>query len=186
MVLDLASLSMTDPADIRDTQVQVKLGSTVLGTSPVTTTVSNSPDNSANSNDDAGTAHVDVVVPAGTTAGPQTLTITGPTTGTQVLVPIIVGSVTPPAKVASTITADLKPNKPKVGHKVKLKVTVAGVNGSVATGQIRGQGEGREGRHRDAAQRQGHGQPGQVQEEGKQTVTIDYLGSDTFSPAPRR
>ena len=64
---DLSSLSMTDPLDLRDTTVSVKLGSTTLGTFPVTTTLR--PPADANSNDEAGTASVDVVIPAGTPAG---------------------------------------------------------------------------------------------------------------------
>jgi 5'-nucleotidase len=130
---------MTGTGDVPDTEVAVKLGATTLGTAPVTTTVSSSPDNSANSNDDAGTAHVDVVVPAGTAAGAKTLTITGAATGTEVLVPITVASVTtpPPAPSASTTKATVKPKHPKAGQKVTLKVVVKAANGAAVTGQVK-------------------------------------------------
>jgi 5'-nucleotidase len=39
-------------------------------------------------------------------------------------------------KAASTTTAKVKPGHPKAHHKVKLKVTVAGANGVVATGEV--------------------------------------------------
>jgi 5'-nucleotidase len=91
---DLSSLSMTGaapgvPADPVDTAVQVKLGDAVLGSFPVTTIVSSSPDNSAGSNDDAGTASVDVVLPGGTAAGTVALHVVG-ATGTDAIVPITV------------------------------------------------------------------------------------------------
>ena len=39
-------------------------------------------------------------------------------------------------KAGSTTTAKVKPGHPKAHHKVKLKVTVEGANGVVATGQV--------------------------------------------------
>ncbi|HET6939102.1 MAG TPA: Ig-like domain-containing protein, partial [Nocardioides sp.] len=40
------------------------------------------------------------------------------------------------AKAGSSTSAEVKPKHPKPGHKVKLKVTVDGANGVVATGQV--------------------------------------------------
>ncbi|MEO6510260.1 MAG: 5'-nucleotidase C-terminal domain-containing protein, partial [Nocardioides sp.] len=100
----LSSLSMTDPLDTKDSSVLVKLGSTTLGTFPVTTTPK--PPADANSNDDSGTASVDVVIPAGTPAGAAQLVVAGAATGTSVLVPITVsGGTTPPPTPAPTTVA---------------------------------------------------------------------------------
>jgi 5'-nucleotidase len=95
VLFDLSSLSMTDPLDRRDANVTVKLGSTTLGTFAVTTTPK--PPADANSNDDSGTAAVDVVIPAGTPAGATQLVVGGAATGTSAVVPITVsGGTTPP------------------------------------------------------------------------------------------
>ncbi|MBA2953147.1 ExeM/NucH family extracellular endonuclease [Nocardioides sp. MAH-18] len=125
VVFDLGSLSMTDPGDQRDTQVEVRSGSTVLGTFPVTTTISAPTSNGSNSNDDAGTAHVSVTLPAGTAAGATELTVVGTTTGTRVRVPIEV------ALAASTVTApdvSLTYGQPRT---VDVVVTPSGATGTV-------------------------------------------------------
>ena len=178
VVLDLSSLSMTDPGDVKDTQVSVSLGGTNLGTAAVTTTVSSSPDNSANSNDDAGTAHVDVLVPAGTPAGAATLTITGPTTGTQVLVPITVAAPPPPpAPSKSTTTAKVQPQNPKAGQKVTLKVTVKAKDGSAVTGKVKIKVDGKT---KTVTLKNGKATVNLGKfSAGSYKVTVSYLGSDT-------
>ena len=50
--------------------------------------------------------------------------------GAATTVPVTVG------KVTSTTKAKVKPNEPKAGEKVKLKVTVTGENGVVPTGKV--------------------------------------------------
>ena len=136
VVFDLKSLSMTDPGDQKDTQVAVRLGDAVIGSAEVTTSVSSSPDNSANSNDDAGTAHVDVVIPSGIAAGATTLTVVGNNTGTEVRVPITVASVTPgpdpqPVPVPSTVTAgDVSMT---YGKAATVTVNVSGGGGGTVT-----------------------------------------------------
>jgi predicted extracellular nuclease len=105
VAFDLSSLSMTDPVDVRDQSVTVRLGEEVLGTFPVTTTVSSSADGSANSNDEAGTASVAVTLPASTPGGATELTVTGSDTGT--VIPVVVQveeTQVPPAE--ATVTAD--------------------------------------------------------------------------------
>ena len=104
VAFDLSSLSMTDPLDLRDSEVSVKMGGTTVGTFPVTTTLS-APGN-ANSNDEAGTATVSFRVPAVDAGGIYRVTITGATTGTKVTVPVKVQA---PTKVASTVTASVSP-----------------------------------------------------------------------------
>ncbi len=130
VTFDLSSLSMTDPLDTRDTSVTVKLGSTTLGTFPVTTTLR--PPADANSNDDSGTASVDVVLPAGTPAGAAQLVVTGSATGTSALVPITVsgGTTPPPTPVSTTVGASVKPFT--YGTAGSVSITVSRAN---ATGQ---------------------------------------------------
>ena len=108
VVFDLSSLDMTGPSDVTDGTLAVKLGTTELGTVTVTHL------NSTQPYDDRGNAHVDVTLPEGI-AGPQTLTITGATTSTRVLVPLAVPNGTIVAatptisgtpQVGQTLTAD--------------------------------------------------------------------------------
>jgi 5'-nucleotidase len=99
---------MTDPADVTDAEVTVALDGDTLGTFPVTTMRPSSPDGSANSNDEAGTAHLTVTVPNRTAGGAQALTVTG-ATGTSVEVPIRVEL---PDPVASTMTVDSPASTP--------------------------------------------------------------------------
>lgn len=97
---DLYSLSMTHATDLVDAEVQVSLDGAPLGTFPVTTTKPSSPDGSANSNDDAGTASISVVVPAGA-YGEKEFVVTGLTTGTTVRVPV---TLAPLVKADSTVS----------------------------------------------------------------------------------
>ncbi len=80
---DLSSLSFTSPADVRDQQVRVSLGNKVLGVFPVTTVIQTA----LPGTDEAGTASVDVRLPARTPLHKAVLTVTGLTTGTVVTVP---------------------------------------------------------------------------------------------------
>jgi len=131
---DLSSLAMTDPSDLQDANVKVSLGGTELGTFPVTVTLS-TPSN-ANSNDEAGTASVDVVLPAGTPAGTATLLVTGASTATAVRVPVQVASTTTsptptPTQTATTVSGTAATYA--YGTAGKLTVTVSP---STATGQV--------------------------------------------------
>jgi 5'-nucleotidase len=94
VTFDLTSLVMTENNAVRDTQVSVKLGGTTLGTFPVATVLS--PPGNASSNDEVGTASVDVVIPAGTAPGATQLVVEG-ASGTSAIVPVTVsGGTTPP------------------------------------------------------------------------------------------
>ena len=129
---DLSSLSMTDPLDKRDTTVSVKLGSTTLGTFPVTTTLR--PPADANSNDEAGTASVDVVIPAGTPAGTAELVVEGATTGTVTRVPVTIASVvTPPTPtpVATTVTGSAAAFAYGTAGSLAITVSPATASGTV-------------------------------------------------------
>ena len=131
---DLSSLAMTDPSDLRDTSVTIKLGATDLGSFPVTVTLL--PPADGNSNDEAGTASVDVVLPAGTPTGTATLVVSGATTGTSALVLVPVTGVTtppppPPVPVVTTVGGAAKPFR--YGDAGTLDIVISRTN---ATGQV--------------------------------------------------
>jgi 5'-nucleotidase len=176
---DVSSWSMTNAADTKDTEVTVKLGGTTLGTA----TLDNAAQAALPGFDTVGKASVDVVVPAGTPGGPATLTLVGASTGTTVLVPITVPGGGGTTKLASTTTAKVKPGKPKVDHKVKLKVSVTGANGTPATGQVRVKLKGQDAITVDLVNGQATINLGKFHKKGKKTVTVDYLGSDTLLPS---
>ena len=79
VTFDVSGWSFTNAVDTKDTEVVVKLGATTLGTAPL--------DNAAQAAlpgfDIVGKASVDVVLPAGTPSGAQTLTLVGTATGTE-------------------------------------------------------------------------------------------------------
>ena len=173
VVVDLGSLSMTNAGDTTDDQVQVKAGDQVLGTAPVTTTVSSSADNSANSNDDAGTSHVDVVVPDGLPVGATELTVVGNHTGTVVRVPV-----TLEAAPAATVTASV-PASVAWGAPAEITVSVAG-NGATPTGSVSlVEGDSAVG---EPVTLDGDGRatltvPARALEPGEHTLTVRYTGS---------
>ncbi|WP_183098849.1 ExeM/NucH family extracellular endonuclease [Nocardioides pelophilus] len=118
---DVASWTMSAPGDVKDTEVQVKLGDTVLGTATLDNTIGTAV------YDQYGTAHVDVALPDGTPAGAVTLTLVGQATGTEVIVPITV------AKADSTVTGT---NVSQVyGQGSSMHVTVS-ADGVVPTGRV--------------------------------------------------
>jgi 5'-nucleotidase len=177
---DVSSWSMTNALDTKDTEVTVKLGGATLGTAAL----DNAPQAALPGFDIVGKASVDVVLPSTTPSGAQTLTLVGTATGTQVSVPVqITGATTPPppppTKFASTTDGKVKPHRPKVGHKVRLKVTVDGANGAAATGQVEIQVKG--GKTKTVTLENGVVEVnlGRFHKAGKKViVTITYLGSD--------
>ena len=86
------------------------------------------------------------------------------------------------AKAGSTTEAKVKPKKPRPSRQVELTVKVNGRQRR--RGHRPGHGQGRRaGRHhRRPGERAGCREPRQVQQKGKQTVTVDYLGSATLLP----
>ncbi|MBF4767007.1 bifunctional metallophosphatase/5'-nucleotidase [Nocardioides agariphilus] len=95
---DLTSLSMTEVGAVTDDNVTVRLGGTTLGTFPVET-VRTTPvvlnGTAKNTNDESGTASVDVVLPALTPEGTSTLVVEGNNTGTSFEVPVEVSPKAP-------------------------------------------------------------------------------------------
>ena len=82
VTFDVASWTMSTADDVKDTEVQVKLGDTVLGTATLDNTIGTAV------YDQYGTAHVDVALPAGTPGGDAELTLVGANTGTEIPVEI--------------------------------------------------------------------------------------------------
>ena len=82
LTFDVSSLAMTGPGDLKDDQVELLSGGTVLGTFDVTNSLTDLPF------DEAGTASVAVDVPAGVADGTTEFTLRGVTTGTTVTVPV--------------------------------------------------------------------------------------------------
>jgi len=176
---DVSSWSMTNALDTKDAAVTVKLGTTTLGTA----TLDNAAQAALPGFDTVGKASVDVVLPASTPGGAATLTLVGASTGTSIAVPITVtGGGGGGTKLASTTTAKVKPGKPKVGQKVKVKVAVTGADGSKATGQVVVKVKGKDAITVDLVNGQAVVDLGKFNKAGKKTVTIDYLGSTTLLP----
>src|SRR4051794_40179031 len=108
---DVSSWAMTGPADVKDTNLQVKLGSTVLDSFPL--------DNAAvATTDEAGKASVDVVVPNAQAPGPMTLTLVGAQTGTESQVTVQVGKADTQSAAADASVV--------YGQAAPIQVTVSG------------------------------------------------------------
>ncbi|KQW43882.1 hypothetical protein ASC77_20990 [Nocardioides sp. Root1257] len=125
IVFDVSSWSMSTAADTKDTAVQVKLGSQVLGTAPLDNTVG------TDVFDEYGKAAVDVVVPADVVGGATALTLVGTDTGTQTRVPVTLVGAPPTEPTASTVSAgNVSVTYGKAGT-VTVTVGPAGATGTV-------------------------------------------------------
>lgn len=122
VAFSLASLSMTGPGDLHDTEVEVALGDTVLGTAPVTTTLMTA----LPGFDEVGTASVSVEVPD--CASGQELTVTGNNTDTEVIVPIQVDC------IATTVTGTNITVQEGSAASIPVTVTPATATGEVILG----------------------------------------------------
>ncbi len=87
---------MSTADDLKDTEVQVKLGDQVLGTATLNNTIGTAV------YDQYGAAAVDVVLPEDAPAGNVTLSLVGATTGTESQVVIAVDGGEPAAVVNNT------------------------------------------------------------------------------------
>ena len=106
LAFTLSSLAMTGLDDVQDSQVEVLLGGTVLGTFPVTNTLRTEPD------DEAGTASVSVVLPAGLADGSADVVVRGTATGTEAIVPIATTDGLPDSTVsAAGRLDDVRPDR---------------------------------------------------------------------------
>ncbi|TDN93115.1 bifunctional UDP-sugar hydrolase/5'-nucleotidase [Microbacterium sp. BK668] len=126
VAFDVSSWAMTGPGDLKDTELEVTLGDQVLGTFPVDNTVG------TRAYDDYGQAKVSVPLPADVPLGGSVeLTLTGPTTGTSIAVPLAID------KADSTTLA--WPNKLLVrgNGAVQYTVRVSTEGGAVPTGEVK-------------------------------------------------
>ena len=129
----LTSLSMTGPGDQTDSAVSVSLDGVELGTAPVTTTKQTE----LPGFDEVGTASVEVTVPDDVETGPATLVVTGATTGTETLVPVMLEAGEEPEPVRPTITVERSPSVViRNQTRVRLDVTVS-APGFTVPGSVR-------------------------------------------------
>ena len=177
VLFNLTSLAMATAPDPKDATVNVSLGGSSLGTFPVNNTIG------TDILDEYGTASVDVVVPAGTTGGAQTLLVTGTTTGTVARVPITVsgGPTPPPPGPVSTTVSGSAPSfvYGKTGT-LSIQLSRPTADGSVevlsATGAKLGTATitGGKGVFTLAAK---------SLKPGANTLTLKYLGTSAFAPS---
>lgn len=168
-------------SDVKDTELQVKLGDQVLGTAPVDNTIGTAV------YDPYGTAAVDVVLPASTPGGVVTLTLVGPQTGTEVRVPVAVtGSVvTPPTgQQAVTLTVKTKPKKAVVGKtRPRVAVTLVDAAGKPVTGTVTVKAKGQKVRTVTVVDGRATVRLKAFARAGKKKVVVTFPGTATYLPA---
>jgi 5'-nucleotidase len=177
---DLTSLSMTETGADRDTQVLVKLGGTTLGTFPVTTTLS--PPGNLNSNDEAGTASVDVVLPAATPGGTATLVVEGPTTGTSFRVPVTVLAATTPTPTPATTTVGGTVEKFRYGNPGSMAIVVSRPN-ATGTAEVYDEDGVKIATATITAGKGTAVLPAKSLKPGVHELTLKYLGTSEFAPS---
>jgi len=169
LTFDVASWTMSTAADVKDSEIVVKLGDTVLGTAALDNTIGTAVF------DTYGTAQVDLPIPGSTLAGPATLTLVGESTGTEVIVPITL------VKADSTVTGE---DVDQVyGQGASMHVSVS-ADGAVPSGRVtlrvgdvglgQAQLSGGEADVPIVAERVGP---------GTHDVTISYLGDGSVKPS---
>ncbi|WGX99245.1 hypothetical protein [Nocardioides sp. L-11A] len=173
VAFDVESWSMSNATDVKDTEIEVRLGGSLLGKATL--------DNSVNAVaiDKTGTARVDVVLPSSTPAGTQTLTLVGAQTGTQARVPVTV------SKGAAALSAKVKPGKKvKVGKtRPKVKVTVVGADGKPVTGQVKVKVKGQKARTVAVVNGKAKVKLKAFTSLGVKKIKVVYLGSASQEPA---
>ncbi|MDX6372383.1 MAG: 5-nucleotidase [Nocardioidaceae bacterium] len=127
VVFTISGWSMTNALDLKDTAVTVNTGG-AGGTTIGTATLNNAAQATLPGFDVTGTATVDVVVPAATLPGPLTLTLVGPTTGTE-------SQVTVNAIQAGTTQVTAADFSVEYGQPAPIPVTVTGP-GLIPTGTV--------------------------------------------------
>ncbi|MDQ6527103.1 bifunctional UDP-sugar hydrolase/5'-nucleotidase [Nocardioides sp. LHD-245] len=170
---DVESWSMSNPSDLRDTEIEVRLGGRVLGRATLDNTVG------AAAIDKTGTARIDVALPSSTPAGPQTLTLVGAQTGTQARVAVTV------AKGTVALSAKVKPGKKiKLGKtRAKVKVAVVGADGIPATGQVKVKVKGQKARTVTVVNGKAKVKLKAFTSSGIKKIKVTYLGSTSQEPA---
>lgn len=125
VAFDVKSWAMSTAADVKDSEIVVSLGDTVLGGFPVDNTIGTL------AYDDYGTASISVTLPSDAPVGATSLTLTGASTGTTVTVPINVFE-----KIDTYVLGI--PNKifAKNGSTVLYTAFVLGESGGYPTGEV--------------------------------------------------
>lgn len=181
LTFDLSSLIMTGSAggvtDPKDATVEVSLGGVALGSFPVDGTVPNpgtgTGEADSASTDESGKATVTITLPRDLPQGLSNLQINGRTTGTELLLPIIV-----PAETA--VSAPSVSVAPGEDATVEVTVTSAGDTGTRPTGAV----TARDGQTQvDAAQVVGGKAtlriPASALEAGDNVLSLTYSGDET-------
>lgn len=122
--IDVSSWAFTGLDDLRDTQIEVRIADTVVGTFGVDNTVGTDPF------DDYGKATVDAIVPTSVSPGRRVVTLTGDRTGTSTRLPITV------AKRTSTMTAAVIPTTIRYRQDGSSIVVTVAAQGSAPTGTV--------------------------------------------------
>ncbi|HEX8093201.1 ExeM/NucH family extracellular endonuclease, partial [Jatrophihabitans sp.] len=125
---DLSSLAFSTAADLKDTSVTVKLGSTELGTFAVNNALGTA------ITDEYGTASVAFTLPTGVPAGLQNLTVTGAQTGTTTTVPITIDQL---VTTTTTLSASAPSQFYGTANPETLTATVVQSDGGSAAGDVR-------------------------------------------------
>jgi 5'-nucleotidase len=169
----VSSLAYSTAADVKDSQVNVTLGDTELGTFAVDNTIGTT------AFDEYGTADVKVTLPAGTPAGKAVLTVTGQTTGTSVPVSITVGTPSGGGKVATSVAATAGSMTYGTSGAVDVKVTPADATGTVTVLD----GEKTVGSATLSSGSAAVTIPGTALEPGAHALTVRYSGDSTHEPS---
>ncbi len=170
---DVESWSMSNATDVKDSEIEVRLGDRVLGRATLDNAVGTA------AIDKTGLASIDVVLPSSTPAGTQTLTLVGAQTGTQARVPVVV------TKGTVALGAKLKPGKKaKIGKtRVKVKVTVLGADGKPVSGQVKVKVKGQKARTVNVVDGKAKIKLKAFTSLGTKKVKIVFLGSDSQAKA---
>ncbi|GAA1533079.1 bifunctional metallophosphatase/5'-nucleotidase [Nocardioides humi] len=171
VAFDVSSWTMATADDTKDTEVQVRLGATVLGSFPLDNTIG------TDVYDQYGKAGVSVTLPAGTPGGAQALTLVGAQTGTQVQVPITVAS-------AVTMKIKIKPKRVVAGKtRAKVVVQVRDAAGAPVNGTVKIKVKGQKAKTVTVVDGKAKLKAKKFAKAGKKKVTVTYQGSDTTLPA---
>jgi 5'-nucleotidase len=165
VAFDLSSLAFTGVGDVQDSEVDVRLDGTVLGTFPVDNTVV-----PGATDDEAGRATVRVTLPESVRGGDRSLRVVGHATGTRVRVPVTLD------KATSSVSAHAAPRRIVVRRtEPTVKATVRS-GGSSTAGKVEVKVAGR------SYQRRLEGGKAAIKlpafaKIGQKKVTVTYLGT---------
>ena len=175
VTLNLTSLSMTAPADVRDTVLTGVFDGRSVGDFPVTTAIPVAGD--ANSTDEIGTSTVSFRVPPVDGAGTYQLKLAGAATGTSIAVPITVGT------RDATVTATATPStiEAETGTSI-LKVEVTSATGT-PTGLVAARIDGVVVGGGELVNGKADVQVGPFQTAGTKAITVQYYGDAATNAA---